>query len=179
VLWHEWSVGDCVRQDFFSELRPACPYAKRLDHLLALAEVDNVSFDHTIDRIQECVSEWSASSANNRQRIWHNASLAALRSEREHNQRWIEKTLDAIQEGLDVKSVKERYNATEGRQREIEALLEQNFDAPVLLHPNMGGGYQAEVQNLLQSLDDEEHRSKSGQILRGLIEKVTLTPELR
>jgi site-specific DNA recombinase len=115
----------------------------------------------------------------NRQRIEHNASLAALRIERERNQRWIEKTLDAIQEGLDVKSVKERYNATEGRQREIEALLEQNFDAPVLLHPNMGGRYQAEVQNLLQSLDDEEHRSKSGQILRGLIEKVTLTSDGR
>jgi len=65
------------------------------------------------------------------------------------------------------------------RQREIEALLEQNFDAPVLLHPNMGGRYQDEVQNLLQSLDDEEHRPKSGQILRGLIEKVTLTPDGR
>jgi site-specific DNA recombinase len=43
----------------------------------------------------------------------------------------------------------------------------------------MGGRYQAEVQNLLHSINDEHHRSKSGQILRGLIEKVTLTPDGR
>jgi hypothetical protein len=53
-----------VRRDFFNEIRAACPYGKRLDHLLALAEADNVSFDHAIDNIQQCVSEWSASSAH-------------------------------------------------------------------------------------------------------------------
>jgi hypothetical protein len=53
-----------VSQNFLSAIRAACPYGKRLDHLLALAEADNVSFDHAIDHIQNCVSEWVASSAH-------------------------------------------------------------------------------------------------------------------
>jgi len=53
-----------ARRDFITEIRAACPYDKRLDHLVALAEADNISFDHAIDHIQKCVSEWAASSAH-------------------------------------------------------------------------------------------------------------------
>ncbi|MFL9498802.1 ATP-binding protein [Rhodopseudomonas palustris] len=58
------SISYHVRHNFFSKLRAACPYSKRLDHLLALAQADNIPFDDTADCILQCASEWSASSAN-------------------------------------------------------------------------------------------------------------------
>lgn len=49
---------------FFESIREACPYSKRLDHLLALAEAVNVPIEDAIDRIQECVSAWASSSTH-------------------------------------------------------------------------------------------------------------------
>ncbi|WP_316235343.1 MULTISPECIES: hypothetical protein [unclassified Bradyrhizobium] len=51
-------------RSFLDQIRLACPYTKRLDHMLALAGANSVEFDRAIDHLQKCVSEWSASSAH-------------------------------------------------------------------------------------------------------------------
>ena len=46
----------------------------------------------------------------------------------------------------------------------------------MLLHPNMAGHYRAQVARLAEALGAEENRAEAADILRSLIERITLTP---
>ena len=112
----------------------------------------------------------------NQQRIDHNAQLAANEAEHRRVKREIDKFIDAIANGIDPKTIKDRFNALEARRSELEEILSGTERAPVLIHPNMGHRYAVEVNNLIASLNDEEHRIESAELLRKLIEKIVLTP---
>lgn len=53
-----------TQRRFFEKLRESCPYDERLTHLMALAEAVEIPADHAIDRIEDCVAAWAASSAH-------------------------------------------------------------------------------------------------------------------
>jgi site-specific DNA recombinase len=112
----------------------------------------------------------------NRVRIEHNASLAGFKGEREKNEREINKLIDAITKGIDPLQVKDRINALSERQRQLTALVERTPDAPPLIHPGMAHRYHVWVKNLIETLNEPEHRDESASLIRKLVDKIVLTP---
>ena len=56
-------------------------------------------------------------------------------------------------------------------------LLELVLDEPVLLHPNMAEVYRAKIARLAEALNDEHDRTEAAEIIRGLIDRIVLTPK--
>ncbi|MCF6217079.1 MAG: recombinase family protein [Emcibacter sp.] len=112
----------------------------------------------------------------NRIRMERNASRAAYKKELAKNEREIEKLLNAIASGLDPLRVKDKVNSLSERCTELERLLDTTEEAPVFVHPNMAHRFHVEVQNLITSLNDPEHRDESAGLIRELIEKIVLSP---
>ncbi len=112
----------------------------------------------------------------NRVRIEHNASLAGYRNELDKNKRDVEKLIDAIARGVDPLQVKDRINSLSARQRELETLVAGTKEAPPLIHPGMAHRYQVWVKNLIEALNEPEHRGESALLIRKLVEKIVLTP---
>jgi hypothetical protein len=61
--------------------------------------------------------------------------------------------------------------------REREALIEGTTEEPVLLHPNLGQLYRQQVGRLVEALNDEHHRKEAAEIIRGLVDRIELTPK--
>jgi site-specific DNA recombinase len=83
----------------------------------------------------------------------------------------------AIEDGLYQPSMKARMAELE---TEKAALAERLATAPELpkvrLHPNLAGMYREEVAALEQALADPEIKAEAAEIVRGQIERITLTP---
>ena len=109
-------------------------------------------------------------------RIQKNASLNAARAELERNDRDQEKLVDAICDGVPAHKVKDRMIALEVRQKELEALIANTDEEPVLLHPNMAHVYKDKVGKLTEALTDDSRRAEAVDIIRGLIDQIALTP---
>lgn len=88
-----------------------------------------------------------------------------------------EKIIEAIKNGIPASEVKDALNKIIERREELESYLEGKEEAPVLLHPNMSQRYQKEVEALRVSLNREETRTEAADLLRGLIDKIVLTPK--
>jgi site-specific DNA recombinase len=73
--------------------------------------------------------------------------------------------------------VKDTLNAHTARIEELKLLLADVQEAPVLLHPHMGMHYRKEVEMLIASLNNPDHRHEAAEMIRSLIEKITLTPK--
>ncbi|PHR93398.1 MAG: resolvase [Robiginitomaculum sp.] len=112
----------------------------------------------------------------NKIRMERNSSLTNYRNEFDRNEREIEKLLNAIATGIDPLRVKDKINSLSERCKELENYLDTTEEAPVLIHPNMAHRFHVEVQNLIKSLNDPEHRDESASLIRELIEKIVLTP---
>jgi len=59
---------------------------------------------------------------------------------------------------------------------ELDELLETTFEAPTLFHPNMAGRYHGEVKALIASLNTEGQWAEAAELIRGLIDKIVLSP---
>jgi hypothetical protein len=59
---------------------------------------------------------------------------------------------------------------------ELEALLARAVDEPVLLHPNMAEVYRVKFARL-DSLNDEHDRTEAAETIRGLVDRIVLTPK--
>ena len=112
----------------------------------------------------------------NKVRMDHNASLNVGRAELEKIERSIAKLVEAIKNGIDPVLIRDEINGLQQRKLTLEATLKDKREAPVYVHPNMALRYQQEVQRLLISLNDPEHRDESAKLIRKLIEKIVLTP---
>ena len=44
------------------------------------------------------------------------------------------------------------------------------------MHPNMGARYADAVENLIGTLNSDDHRHQSSEIIRSLVDKIVLTP---
>lgn len=86
--------------------------------------------------------------------------------------------VDAIIEGVPAAQVKDRMIALDTRRTEIETQLAaaDAAPAPVRLHPKMSETYRERVAALIRGLAAGEEMDEAREALRGLIEKIVLTP---
>ena len=67
--------------------------------------------------------------------------------------------------------------ALEERQKQLEEQLVNSKEEPVLIHPNMGKVYRKQVADLATALNDKNGRTEAAEILRGLIDRIVITPD--
>ena len=87
-------------------------------------------------------------------------------------------TTDTICDGVPAVRLKDRMIALEDRQRELEDKLATTTEDQVLIYPNMVKVYRAQVEHLATALNEERARSEAVGILRSLIDRVVVTPDL-
>jgi site-specific DNA recombinase len=100
------------------------------------------------------------------------------RSEFERTQKDIAKLVQAIKNGIDAALIKDEINALQKRKLVLEAAIENAPAAPVFIHPNMAARFHDGIQNLIARLNDPKHRQGSSEMLRGLIDKIVLRPNV-
>ncbi|MCB9978538.1 MAG: recombinase family protein [Rhodospirillales bacterium] len=113
----------------------------------------------------------------NRLRMEHNAKLAGYRAEQAKLIRRSKQMVDAVAEGFRTPSLKKEMEENDARQQELEFLLSEQKESPVLVHPNMGLRYRQEIQRLIKLLRTPAHRQEATGMIRGLIDKIVLTPK--
>ena len=106
----------------------------------------------------------------------HNASRIQYQKEFERATKSLDKLIESIINGIDSNLVKDKINTLEARRTQLQDLLNTTEEAPVLIHPNMAKYYNQQITNLMQSLNNPDHRDESALLLRKLIDKIVLTP---
>ena len=88
------------------------------------------------------------------------------------------KLVDAIIAGVPAEQVKDKMIALDVRRKELEAQLAavESAPAPVRLHPRMSETYRERVATLIRELGDGAGTEEAQEALRGLIEKIVLSP---
>lgn len=88
------------------------------------------------------------------------------------------KLVDAIIAGVPAVQVKDKMISLDGRRQEIEAQLAaaEASPAPVRFHPKMSETYRDRVAALIRSLGEGDGMEEAREALRGLIDKIVLTP---
>jgi len=112
----------------------------------------------------------------NRQR--HDAEIVAgiKRKELDEVQRRLDALIDAIADGLRAPSLQTRLNQLESRKLELQRELETVPPAAPRFHPRLADVYRQKVAQLHDALADPQDREEAIEILRGLIEKVSVRP---
>jgi hypothetical protein len=128
------------------------------------------------DLIREYITTWQQEMQKDRQE-----SLAA-RGEQERRLTKLAKEIDAvvtaITEGMFHPSMKAKMDTLEAERTELEAKLAALPETePVAIHPGLAETYARKVADLAEALNDPEARPEAADLLRGLIESVTLTPD--
>jgi site-specific DNA recombinase len=112
----------------------------------------------------------------NLQRREDDALHDAKRRELADVKRKLDGLIEAIAEGLRAPGLQQRLDELEARRTEIEQSLAAAPTTPVRLHPNLAQVYRRQVEQLQHALDHPEIRDEAVQILRGLIEHVSIGP---
>ncbi len=113
----------------------------------------------------------------NRLRMDASASLAGKRAELARIERQLQKLLEALLDDGDSKTIVKNMQALEARPEALEAELSQADSPPPLLHPNMSEVYHRKINELHQALTSDDTKTEAAEILRTLIDAITLTPE--
>jgi hypothetical protein len=94
-------------------------------------------------------------------------------------ERKLGKMMDVIESGGWSPTMRGRLDELEARKARLVAdLAEAGAPGPaVLLHPNAAQLYREQVAKLETALADGEIRTEASEILRALIERITLTPD--
>ncbi|WP_084386554.1 recombinase family protein [Roseinatronobacter thiooxidans] len=126
--------------------------------------------------IREYMTTWQQEMQKERQE-----SLAA-RGDQERRLakvlRDIENIVTAITEGMFHPSMKAKMDALEEERLGLEARLAALPDPePVAIHPGLAESYARKVADLAAALNAPEARAQAADLLRGLIESVTLRPD--
>ena len=104
------------------------------------------------------------------------ASTETDRPEMEAVKKKITAMIDVIEDGGYVQGMIDRPRELKARQDELETRL---ADAPATLpdiHPNVAGIYRDKVERLAAALDNPGERDEAAVAIRGLIERIVLTP---
>ena len=83
----------------------------------------------------------------------------------------------ALIDGVPGSRVKDRMAELEARKAELEAVLAEAAEEPMLLHPNIAQVYRRQVARLVEALNHEHDRTEAAEILRGLVDRIVLTPK--
>ena len=112
----------------------------------------------------------------NELRMERSAASRGYRSELDKVVRDQDRLVQAILDGVPGSQVKDRMAQLEVRKAKLEALLAQAHEEPVLLHPNLSQLYRQQVARLVEALNDEFHRTEAVEVIRGLVDRIELTP---
>ena len=113
----------------------------------------------------------------NELRMQRSAAKDGARSELAKVDRDLDRLVQALLDGVPGSRVKDRMAELEARKAELEALLADAVDEPVLLHPNMAEVYHRQISRLVDALNDDHERTEATEIIRGLIDRIVLTPK--
>ena len=92
--------------------------------------------------------------------------------------REIDAVVTAITQGMFHPSMKAKMDALEAERADLEAKMDALPEPePVAIHPRLAETYARKVADLAAALNDPEARPEAAELLRGLIESVTLTPD--
>jgi hypothetical protein len=100
-----------------------------------------------------------------------------LGDEQTNIERRLRKLVEAIADGVSGRTLKDELNRLECRQQELESLLSMPAEARPLIHPNLAAIYRQKVTDLHEALQRDGSRDEAAEILRDLIEEITLAPE--
>jgi site-specific DNA recombinase len=112
----------------------------------------------------------------NRLRIERGAGLAAMRDELPRIERELGKLLAAIKAGGPIEAIVEDMKRLEARKAELKDQLANAEEPPPLLHPNMAEIYRQRISALYENLQDETGKAEAAEVLRTLVDQVTLVP---
>ena len=82
--------------------------------------------------------------------------------------------IDAIADGLRAPGLQQRLDELEARRVQLEQDLATRPTTPVRLHPNLAQVYRRQVERLQDSLNEPEIRDEALQVLRGLVERISI-----
>ena len=86
--------------------------------------------------------------------------------------------IDVIEDGGYVRGMVDRLQKLEARQDELEAKLAAAPAAAPDVHPNVAGIYRRKVGRLAAALNNPSERDEAAAAIRGLIERIVLTPDV-
>src|SRR5262245_5167320 len=112
----------------------------------------------------------------NLQRRENDALNEAKRRELSEVMRKLDGLIDAIADGLRAPGLQQRLDKLEARRNEITRDLSAGPINTVRLHPNLAQVYRRQVERLQHALNDPDIRDEAIQLLRGLIERVSISP---
>jgi site-specific DNA recombinase len=90
--------------------------------------------------------------------------------------RKINAILEAIEDGMYTSSMKERMLALEDHKTKLQGALHTPPPSPLRIHPNIHKIYEQKVGELANTLNDDTVKAEASEIIRGLVDKVVLTP---
>jgi site-specific DNA recombinase len=106
-----------------------------------------------------------------------NARLAQDRKQRAEVDRKIGAIITAIEDGGYSKTLKARLDELEINKSAFELRLAGPASSPIRIHLKRSELYSRKVEQLAASLNDEAIRLEAAEVMRGLIDKIVLTPE--
>ena len=112
----------------------------------------------------------------NRQRSALAREKETLQAELARVTRQIDKLVEAIMEGADALAVNTKLKALEGQKAALEDKLVAAPGAEPLLHPALATIYRDKVERLEASLRQSDTGRAAFELIRGLIDAITLTP---
>lgn len=124
----------------------------------------------------EAVAAFIASEGRemNAGRAEESAARAKLEAERVQTSKRLVGLYDAIADGLRTAGLKTKLEEMEARLAEIDTKLAAPAPSPVRLHPQLSEIYRWKVEALSKTLADPEIRPMALEIMRGLIQSVTV-----
>ncbi|MEZ5920482.1 MAG: recombinase family protein, partial [Parvularculaceae bacterium] len=104
-------------------------------------------------------------------------SVASIKTKIARLERERKRCIEAIKGGVPGEEVKDEMIRIRDERQQLEAQLSDTKDDPVRLHPKMADHYRNRISDLIEAIHRESRRDEAREILRGLIEKVVLTPD--
>ncbi|MEO0625242.1 MAG: recombinase family protein [Pseudomonadota bacterium] len=105
-----------------------------------------------------------------------NAGRDAATAELAKIDRDLERLVEAILDGVPGSKVKDRMAELEARKAELDDKLSRTEAQTVSLHPDLGAYYRREIGRLRDLLAGAERDAEAVELVRSLIERITLTP---
>ena len=112
----------------------------------------------------------------NRLRMERRAELSSAEREMAHLEARRKKLVQSIMDGVPGAEVKDEIISIAARRDELTKQVETADEPPPLLHPSMAELYRRKVTQLAEALQGPVSRSEATEVLRGLIDEITLTP---
>jgi hypothetical protein len=113
----------------------------------------------------------------NRLRAAAQAQRRVLEDENASIERRLRKLVEAIADGVSARTLKDELLRLEVRHDELAAILAKPAETRPLIHPALAAIYRRKVAELHEALQQDETRAEAAEILRGLIDEITLVPE--